>query len=95
MCIRDSHRTVVPDRDAVDSVPDHQHFDAQFVSQHAGVGEEGLLAAEGVQVGATDSDPLHADQRLAWSGLTRRVGFAQYKLSGFFEGDRLVGHGRL
>ncbi|GIT28975.1 MAG: hypothetical protein Ct9H300mP1_10210 [Planctomycetaceae bacterium] len=87
--------TVISHRNAGNPVSQLQDLHAQFVAQHPGVGEVGLLASEGVQVGAADSDSLDTDQDVARPGSGWCFGLAQHEPAGLFESDRLVGHRRL
>jgi hypothetical protein len=49
-----------------------QDFDAQFVAEDTGIGEEGLSARERVQIGAAHADAMDANERLILADLGDR-----------------------
>ena len=59
------------------------------MAEDARVGKERLVAGEGVQIGAADTDPVHVDQRLARTGGGGSGGVAQDKLAGLLEDEGL------
>jgi hypothetical protein len=58
---------------------DLDNLNAQFVAQCARVGEKRLASAIGVQVGAANTDTMHAHQRFTRRDALRLVGFGQSK----------------
>jgi hypothetical protein len=56
--------------------PKFDNLYAKLMAQDARIAEEGLSAAEGVQVGATNSNPTHAHQHFA---RPRRKGFGSLR----------------
>jgi hypothetical protein len=62
-------RAAVPDLHLLDPGTDPQHLHRQLVTQHARVGDEVLVTAISVVVGAADPDPAHGDEDLSRSGV--------------------------
>jgi hypothetical protein len=82
---------VIANLHPIDSLADGDDFGAEFVTEDAGVFEEGLPTAEGVQIRATDTDTMDPDQAVSGSGMGWFVGFGAGKLarSGKDEGFHL------
>jgi hypothetical protein len=74
---------VISDPHSIDSLAQGDDFGAEFVTEDAGVFEEGLPTAEGVQVRATDTDTMNPDQAVSGSGIGWSVGFGAGKLARF------------
>src|SRR5262249_22169227 len=55
---------------------DFDHFDSEFVAEPARIGEERLLAAEGVQISPADPEAPNLHQRFALLRLPWMGGFA-------------------
>ena len=80
------HRATVAGLEPVGLITRVNDLDAELVPEHARVVEEGLLAREGMQIGAAHADAVHAHER----GARRSGGFGPVdgdEVAGVFEGD--------
>ena len=68
------HGHLVTNLHTINSRTDSENLGAELVAENAGIFEEGLASAEGVQVGAADADAVDADEGVAGSGIARFVG---------------------
>ena len=64
-----------------------EDFDGQLVAEDARVGEEGLVALVGVQVGAADAHAQDADEGLAGTGFGRRFGVRELEGEWLLQND--------
>jgi len=64
---------VISHLNLVDVVANGDDFGAKFVADNTWIGEEGLAAAERVQVGAADADAVNADEGVAGARITGLV----------------------
>ncbi len=89
-------RAFVTGLDVGDAFTDGDHFESEFVTRGAGVGEEGKFAEVAGEVGATDAHAMGADQCLsgAWCFGIRDVNGGDFFNVGEFDGKHWNGEWR-
>jgi hypothetical protein len=80
---------MVTNLQTIDSITDSENLGAEFVAEDAGVFEERLASAEGVQVGAADADAVDADEGVAGFGIAWFVGVDAIETTGLGEDEGL------
>jgi hypothetical protein len=90
------HGAPVSDPQRIAGGAERHDLDAQLMPQNTGIGEEGLFAAIGMQVGAADADAPHSHEGFVGAGRLRLRRIGQDKTPRLFEnnglhGDRLSG----
>ena len=83
------HCHLVTNLHTINSRTDSENLGAELVAEDAGILEEGLASAEGVQVGAADADAVDADQGVAGSGIAGFVGVDAIETAGLGEDEGL------
>jgi hypothetical protein len=75
--------------DVHDAGTNFENFDAEFVADEAGIGEEGLAAFEGVDIGTADTDTMDADEGFAGTGGAGGGVVGKGEAAGGFEDESL------
>ncbi len=83
------HRTVCPDRHSLLIAINGEDLNAKFVTKNTRVGEKGLIALVGVEIGATHADVLDPHQRLSLPWRSWLCPVDPPQLTGLFQYDCL------
>ena len=83
------HCHLVTNLHAINPRTDSENLGAEFVAEDAGIFEERLASAEGMQVGAADADAVDADEGVAGFGIAWFVGVDAIETTGLGEDEGL------